>query len=120
MTKHTHTPGPMFVEYKAGFTMEGNTHIVMNADRYPLAFVPAWDDPRPDEENGKEEALANARLIASAPDLLEALKQLVGNADIASTIVRQHDEDGYIASALFDTIQQAEAAIRRAQGEVSE
>ena len=56
--------------------IRGNTHQVTDGDRFPTAFVPAWDDPKPGEEDGTEEALANAYLISAAPDMLAALKRL--------------------------------------------
>lgn len=57
-------------------------------------------------------AREQARLIAAAPDLLEALDQLAGNAEIARFMIV--DEDGIVSSALWDTIQQARAAIAKA------
>lgn len=58
-----------------------------------------------------------ARLFASVPDLLEALEQLLGNAEIARFHLKDTEEGMIVGSALFDTIQQARAAIARACGE---
>jgi len=58
---------------------------------------------------------ANARLIAAAPDLLEALRQLTGNAEVARFMVV--DPDGYVSGALWDTIQQAHDVIAKATGQ---
>lgn len=58
---------------------------------------------------------ANARLIAAAPELYEALRQLASNAEIAKAYL-QPDAD-LISSALFDTICQAETALRKVRGE---
>lgn len=71
-----HTPGPWKIDGPKAMNIQCNIHRVINDDRFPAAFVPAWDQPAPGEEDGTEEARANARLIAAAPDLLEALKAL--------------------------------------------
>jgi hypothetical protein len=63
-----------------------------------VAFLPAWLD---DE---KEEAKANARLIAAAPDLLEALQLIV-----------QWDESGFAQTD--EQMSKARAAISKATGE---
>lgn len=55
----------------------GNIHQVTDEAGYPAAFIPAWDDPGPGEIDGTEEALANARRIASLPDLESAYIEAV-------------------------------------------
>ena len=58
---------------------------------------------------GKEQCEANVRLIASAPEMLEALKNL--NA--------MFDGDGFrpdLADGLLDKLQAADAAIAKAEG----
>jgi hypothetical protein len=72
-----------------------------------------------DAEISQREAVANARLIASAPDLLEALRQLLGNAIIARHQLKNTEDASLVGSALWDTIGQAEEAIRKATGEAS-
>ncbi|MFC3228805.1 hypothetical protein ACFOGJ_16290 [Marinibaculum pumilum] len=52
-----------------------------------------------------KESKANARLIAAAPDLLAACKRLVAAIGIPSSIT------------IGDAVEQAEAAIARAEGE---
>jgi hypothetical protein len=64
-------------------------------------------------------AAADARLIASSPDLLEALRQLLGNAIIARHQLKNTEDASLVGSALWDTIGQAEEAIRKATGEAS-
>ena len=56
----SHTKGKWSFGHNVG-VYSGNTHI---ADIAPV-------------ENGFEETLANAKLIAAAPDLLEALHELI-------------------------------------------
>lgn len=60
-----HTPGPWFNDA----TYVGSTAV----DRF---FITCHNKDLP---NGREEAEANARLIAAAPDLLEALHALVSS-----------------------------------------
>lgn len=75
MSEVKHTPGPWKILRKRPMEMSGNFHQVTDNERYPAAFVPAWDNPAVGEIDGTEEALANARLIAAAPEMLEALKE---------------------------------------------
>ena len=54
----------------------GRIHRVLNPENYPTAFVPAWDRPDAGEVDGTDEAIANARLIAAAPDMRETILAL--------------------------------------------
>ncbi|WP_156410376.1 hypothetical protein [Bosea sp. Root381] len=99
MAESKHTEGPWHVEYSPNFRSRGNTHIVLNGDRYPAAMVPAWDAPEDGEEYAAEEALANARLIAAAPDLYEALKEARGWVVLAEDLCRDNSK----ALALIDS-----------------
>lgn len=83
-----HTPGPWAVD----------GHFVVRGDGTALCDV--WASrPIPNAE-----AEANARLIASAPDLLEALEALVWDRDVRD-VATHHD------------IGRARAAIAKAKGE---
>lgn len=66
-------------------------------------------------DDQREIAIANARLIAAAPDLLEALR-LVTNlyASMRSTLAEKYPQDGWSANTM--TLDQAHAAIAKAQG----
>jgi hypothetical protein len=80
----------MNAEVRSGATGEGQ----------PIAQV--WDGPN---------AFANARLIASAPDLLEALGSLYALAD---------GQKSYPAGSYGEAVMaHAEAAIRKATGEAA-
>lgn len=62
-----HTPGPWTVDhYLPGQSGDGQLHICGDERRIPLAVLD------PDDI----EAEANARLIAAAPEMLEALRQI--------------------------------------------
>lgn len=60
-----HTPGPWYLE-DAGESDRGK---LVSIDSSPLRII-----ARPDWHGNHEEYMANARLIAAAPELLEALK----------------------------------------------
>ena len=93
---HTHTPGPWSVETK------GSRHFIDGADELTVAYV--------DRAGVRERQTykANAHLIASAPDLLEALKAL-------SVAVRDAGKEG-TAGNLARAEGQALFAISKAEG----
>ena len=79
MKTHTHTPGPWRVEdwkytdSRFSWRRDGVPTIVSAND----AIAEAFNLYRPNaEDDAESEALANARLIAAAPELLEALQNL--------------------------------------------
>lgn len=75
-----HTPGPWMVDGPKAMDIRCRVHRVINSDRFPAAFVPAWDQPGPGEVDGTSEARGNARLIAAAPDMLSALRAIRSRA----------------------------------------
>jgi hypothetical protein len=92
----THTPGPWRIEERNG----------MAANQYGRFNVSASHYSRPGVIDGRDCVVevrdeANARLIAAAPDLLEALKNLVAFLD---------DQDN------FKFTEEARAAIAKAEG----
>lgn len=81
-----HTPGPWNINaLSRKMTITGNVHQVTDDKRFPTAFVPAWDAPAKGEIDGTEEALANARLIAAAPELLEAAKAALASSSLSES-----------------------------------
>lgn len=71
-----HTPGPWFIEWAEPKEFPGDVSIndapQTHSDRNSIALVYA---------DGLGTERANARLIASAPDLLDALQELTDAAD---------------------------------------
>ena len=63
------------------------------------------------------QALANARLIAAAPDLLEALEALEAQVDNTG---RYFDPPDAYAEVPWEFIDQARAAIAKAKGETND
>jgi hypothetical protein len=70
-----HTPGSWTVEHQQP-TPQTNGTLITDRAGDTVARVYGISDPN-DGEGGKE-AYANARLIAAAPDLLEAAKLMLG------------------------------------------
>ncbi|KKX25331.1 hypothetical protein [Rhizobium sp. LC145] len=66
-----HTPGPWSFRTDA---RTGDNGIMADGTG---VFVEAFAEIRHSGENARDEALANARLIAAAPDLLQALEDLL-------------------------------------------
>ena len=92
MTMHTEGPWPM---------RESATHVTVTNARGDAVF---HDDKR------IPGVMADARLIAAAPDLLEALQELCEIVEDAIEQKSAKDLDGF-------TLQPARAAIARATGE---
>lgn len=74
--------GPWHVDGPKPMVIDGNIHRVLDKGLFPSAFVPAWDNPGPGEEDGTEEARANAEYIAA---LLNAAPALLRVAEAAKT-----------------------------------
>ena len=64
-TKATHTPGPWTFDEATGMVIAANGGVVK-------------ETPTDDEQISEEEAAANARLIAAAPELLDCLAEFAG------------------------------------------
>lgn len=85
-----HTPGPWFLDND-----EGNLHVYpsawkggdnRSACRALIAVVSPWDGRSQDERDARiAEAHANARLIASAPELYEVCAGMLRALDILAT-----------------------------------
>lgn len=97
-----HTPGPWAIDRDDRPGMAWNNHIVQ-ADRPHMAICFMTHSGRADNS----ECEANARLIAAAPDLLEALE---GLAPIL-------DNDGPLVAAYADMRAKVDAAIKKARGQ---
>jgi hypothetical protein len=94
-----HTPGPW--HYRVHGVHEGEYTIRCQTYGYaPLAIV------RGDKRSTKAQAYENARLIAAAPDLLEALEGMLDNC-----------YDTERDDATFKAVVFARAAIAKATGE---
>ena len=106
-TKGAHTPGPWTIGAPALRHMEAmilarQTHPEMRStDSLSIAHVDSVDGFG---TNGIGESAANARLIAAAPDLLAALREVV-------TWAHNPDPDGGAGAAMWE---RARAAIRKA------
>ena len=71
MTKAKHTPGPWWADFDGENTFDGvEIQQVGRLHYVPVANVPV-------DYTDREEREANARLIAAAPDLLDALEEAV-------------------------------------------
>jgi hypothetical protein len=100
-----HTPGP----WELGYSDLGS-QIISSADGY-VAVVHYWSRP-------EQEMKANARLIAVAPELLEALEALELAANTVNGCYTRNP--GNFAVALREMIEkaaEARAAIAKAKGD---
>ena len=74
-----HTPGPW------QSVSQGLTHLVSQAcdEQFRFAIARVWEqDYHPDGPRAAHiEAVANARLISAAPDMLAALQELIAELD---------------------------------------
>jgi len=100
MGQHKHTPGPRDADTSGngGFTIDafdGNTRILCSRAPWP---------------GYEAESLANARLMAAAPDLLEAAKGALWALDNVNAILTAHG----LQSTLADPTPELRAAIAKA------
>jgi len=105
----THTPGPWTIT-KA----QNARYIEGDPKRGHVAFVYAKGDRcdiMRDEYSAPEEMEANARLIAAAPDLLDALKVMLKGDELGEVACQ---EQGFLR--LIERTEQARAAIAKAEG----
>lgn len=106
-----HTPGPWrLVETDEGHEIHFGSRITspgrFRAQHRPVEYEHSLF---PDESQYYAEAVANARLIAAAPDLLEALEALVAEQN-GPPLLGRHEASWREAMA------KAEAAIAKAKG----
>lgn len=99
-----HTPGPWR-------RCAGSKRFYINGGGIHIATVFSLDGPRPHDEEHEEfpVAVANSRLIAAAPDLLAALRQMM--RDYAGDMGY-----GWEATKTMDNFAQAHHALDRAEG----
>jgi hypothetical protein len=97
----SHTPGPWKVIYDNG-------DYYVRGDGATIADCTSWS-ANTGQPNPPREVDANARLIAAAPEMLEALKAL--HDETADYITRNHLGDAHHNRAM----QLADAAIRKAE-----
>ncbi|MEQ9830607.1 hypothetical protein [Pectobacterium versatile] len=100
-----HTAGPWFVNGKESIKVTGNMNVIQTHSSDGLGYHVAYASGWVDDKETAEEARCNANLIASAPDLLEALEAIIY-------------EGGTLAySSSHPVAIAAVAAIARAKGE---
>lgn len=104
-----HTPGPWRV------FSEGRKNPGIEAKSSTIVLYGDDDEDCGIRGEDSEEQLANARLIAAAPELLEALKELVADAK-AKLIVFGKDFGILNSSELAACIDEAKKAILKADG----
>lgn len=110
MSNSKHTPGPWKVWDHAPYSVWLGDKSQVAACRWTT------DDGKPEPEcvQSDAEAQANARLIASAPDLLAALKRLIDNPGPRKA------DDEFVAhkklGAHIEAVSAARAAIAKAEG----
>jgi hypothetical protein len=117
-TKAKHTPGPWKLSHgglpgDSGFSIVSNNaeaeNVKVTAECWPCTIV---------SEEHRQELFANARLIASAPELLEALTSLLAMVEFA---IDKNDGDiyGQVYSEVDHqaVIANARAAIAKATAE---
>ncbi|WP_238925141.1 hypothetical protein [Achromobacter insuavis] len=108
-----YTPGPWSLETVR--TSSGVCHKVGpfpgRREDHPPRHACLYADYPSDSNPSDQELLANARLIAAAPELLEALE------DLRSELILSDVDQAYIASHFRRWLDKATAAIAKAQGD---
>jgi hypothetical protein len=113
-----HTPGPWNVEQDV---VNNGDILIMTPEFRPLASVDVREIPEDTEGIPRETALANAKLIAAAPKLLDALKKFLLLRD---WVIEAGGADGPLPQATIREFAKmqlevaafAEAAVNEAEG----
>lgn len=108
MTNTTHTPGLWQHLLMGNCSDKSAPWVVMKYN--PETTKGALDASYSELPNKGEEGKANARLIAAAPDLLEALKEAYDMLSLYCDIPDIHTGD------YMDTLETCRAAIAKARG----
>ena len=114
-----HTPGPWWTDARYSEEECGCAIIAARTDCGPLPGNPtrgmvAWAQELLPEN--KERCAANARLIAAAPDLLEALEVILGPLNVCSDNPNVRDDTCLPIDLTMGELRQARAAIAKARG----
>lgn len=80
VTTGDHTPGP--------WRVTANADVVLAKDE---AIVIAWVSSPDSYEGGDAASMANARLIAAAPEMYAALKRIVSSGEVICTKISEHN-----------------------------
>ena len=107
MSEATYTPGPWSQAHRIGHDGFYNTEV-FDAAGETIATLEWYPKPTVNGVTGTYRE-GNARLIAAAPDLLEALKLLIEEV--------QWNREGPIQDGLLVCVNKAVAAIAKATGE---
>jgi hypothetical protein len=102
-----HTQGP----WKIRWSRDGSGDVGITADDLPNVLAECFADIRASGERATDEAAANARLIASAPELLAALESIVDLTKPGQTINLSQATD-----IICDVWNAARAAIAKTGG----
>jgi hypothetical protein len=101
-----HTPGPWQWSHNGASTHDTHCIEISGGDRIGnVAYCQSYTG---DGYDDRSETIANARLIAAAPELLEALQAIVKS-------LADHDDEGMVEHAA--QMVAARAAIAKATGE---
>jgi hypothetical protein len=113
-----HTPGPWMLE-----TVRTSSGICHKIGAFPsrgareTTYACVYDDGLSTQLHPTPELLANARLIAAAPDLLEALKCIETSARHSIRCESQIDRGDWLCDCgVSDYIEKADMAIAKAEG----
>lgn len=122
-TKVAHTPGPWRTGARScEWNSPSSPYLHVDGERGPLiAKVRQWQLR---DTVGAQECEANARLIAAAPEMYEALKDLIAAVAHLLYACEHHDQsedvkadfEQWRAMAAPDPLEAAEAALAKAEG----
>jgi hypothetical protein len=114
MSTPNHTPGP----WRIIDSIEQSKATIVGADFPAMGFVA---DVNLCRNNDKEEVdgAANARLIAAAPELLEALKHALAVCEAETELRGENDTDDYEGGAAGPVAEMIRDAITKAEGRVN-